>query len=787
MKIRSCMTLAGGVSFLALGTVAHAQGDKTLDELDPNVIVVTAQKRSESANTVPISITALSGDALADRGVTNTADLVKVVPGFTVTQTNSQSPVYTLRGVGLYLYDSGIGASPAVSVYVDEISIPTPLSVTATSLDLERVEVLKGPQGTLFGQNATGGAINYVAAKPTDYATMGGSFTYSRFDKIEASVYASGPVSETLSARVAGRSAYGGAWQQSVSRPGDKLGTTRELQGRVLLDWHPSDRVKFMLNGTIASNKSDTIAGQFLVANPAVPPLAFPGLVGTPPVNQNARAADWTPGLPYRADDSFALISLRGDFELSDSVTVTSQTSYQHIKTDRLVDQDGTALHILDINPYGSAKNFDQELRVSGESGKLNWVIGGNYGHSKLSNNLYYRTTHLSFNGVFSGPPFFIPPYNQTLSTNDGTVETYAVFGNLEYELSPNLTVQGGIRYTNSKRAATSCTSDPETPDLLASFINAYQLVNISVGAKTTPFVPITPNGCVILTPAPDLTPTGPFDINLNENNVAWRTSLNYTTDSGSLLYANVSKGYKSGAIIPAGGLVTTSYLPTKQESLLAYEIGAKMPLADRKIQANVAAFYYDYRDKQVTSTVPDPVFQALPGLSNVPKSRVFGIEGQLTARPIDGLNLNLAATYLETKVTADYLTGVIQQGVVVQVNAKGLSLPNTPKFSATADAQYEWSVGAEVNAFVGSGLTHVSRTTANFPSNGIEIALPGYTLLDARVGVSAKDDSWRFTIWGRNITDEYYVISDNNSVDVRYRYAGMPVTYGATLSFKIE
>ena len=211
------------------------------------------------------------------------------------------------------------------------------------------------------------------------------------------------------------------------------------------------------------------------------------------------------------------------------------------------------------------------------------------------------------------------------------------------------------------------------------------------------------------------------------------------------------------------------------------------MPLADRKIQANVAAFYYDYRDKQVTSTVPDPVFQALPGLSNVPKSRVFGIEGQLTARPIDGLNLNLAATYLETKVTADYLTGVIQQGVVVQVNAKGLSLPNTPKFSATADAQYEWSVGAEVNAFVGSGLTHVRRTTANFPSNGIEIALPGYTLLDARVGVSAKDDSWRFTIWGRNITDEYYVISDNNSVDVRYRYAGMPVTYGATLSFKIE
>lgn len=785
VKIKMALLASG--AFAASAVVAQAQeagsraGASEIEE-----IVVTAQKREQKIDDVPISITALGGDALRDRGIVSTADLVKAVPGFTVTQTNSLTPVYTLRGVGLSLYDAGVGAAPSVSLYVDEVPLPSPMPVAASTLDLERVEVLKGPQGTLFGQNATGGAINHVSAKPTDHLAAGGSVSFARFGKIDATAYLSGPLSETLAARVAVRAVVGGAWQSSVTRPGDELGDSRELQGRLLLDWTPSEKAHFLLTVSGARDRSDTMAGQFVAATPSVPVLAVPALLATAAAPQTPRAADWSIGVDQRSNDTYFHVGLRSEFELSDAITLTSLTNYQHVKIDKMVDQDGSAALVLQIDPYGYAKTFDQELRISGGGDRLTWVVGGNYEHSRISDNLLYSETHLSFNGVFSGPPFFIPPYNQVLSTTEQKVETYAVFANTEYKLTDNLTAQAGIRYTGAKRSSVSCTSDPESPDYLSQFINAYQLASLGSGAKTTPFVPIAPNACIILTPPPELSPTGPLNLSLDEDNVSWRVGLSYQGNGGTLLYGNISRGYKAGAIIPSGGLLVGSYLPTRQESLLAYEIGLKAPLLNNRVQVNVAGFFYDYKDKQVPATVADPIFVALPGLGNVPKSRVYGVEGQLIARPVDGLSLNLAATYLNTKINSDFFTTVIQGGVPTPVNARGLELPNTPDFSATADAEYEWGVGTGINAFLGGGLTHVAKTTASFPANGIATILPSYTLLDLRAGVASPDGRWRAQIWGRNVTNKYYIVTDTSGVDSRYRFTGMPATYGITLSFSM-
>lgn len=782
MKIKFALLSSSAFAASAVGAYAQeAQTGESVSVIEE--IVVTAQKREQKVDDVPISITALSGDSMRDRGIVSTADLVKAVPGFTVTQTNSLTPVYTLRGVGLSLYDAGVGAAPSVSLYVDEVPLPSPMPVAASTLDLARVEVLKGPQGTLFGQNATGGAINYVSAKPTNHLAAGGSISFSRFGKIDGTGYLSGPLSETLAARLAVRAVSGGAWQRSVTRPGDKLGDSRELQGRLLLDWRPSEKAHFLLTVSGARDRSDTMAGQFVGATPSIPALALPALLATPAAPQTPRAADWSTGVAQRSDDSYFHVGLRSEFELSDAITVTSLTNYQHVKIDKMVDQDGSAALVLQINPYGYAKTFDQELRAAGNAGRLTWVVGGNYEHSRISDNLFYSETHLSFNGVFSGPPFFIPPYNQVLSTTEQKVETYAAFANAEYKLTDNLTAQAGIRYTRAKRSSISCTSGPESTDYLSQFINAYQLISLATGAKTTPFVPITPNACIILTPPPSLTPTGPLNLSLDEDNVAWRVGLSYQGDEGTLLYANVSRGYKAGAIIPAGGLLVGSYEPTRQESLLAYEVGVKAPLMDNRVQINVAGFYYDYKDKQVPTTVADPVFIALPGLGNVPKSRVYGIEAQLIARPMDGLSLNLAATYLSTKINSDFFTTVIQSGLPTQVNARGLELPNTPDLSATADAEYEWGISDGINTFLGGGLTHVAKTTAAFPANGVATILPSYTLLDLRAGVTSANGKWRAQVWGRNVTNKYYLVADTSGIDSRYRFTGMPATYGITLS----
>ncbi|PAL24237.1 TonB-dependent receptor [Sphingopyxis sp. GW247-27LB] len=783
VKIKTALLAGSAFAASAVGaqaqeTGSHMSGDR-IDE-----IVVTAQKREQAVDDVPISITALGGDALRDRGITSTSDLVKAIPGFTVTQTNSLTPVYTLRGVGLSLYDAGVGAAPSVSVYVDEVPLPSPMPVAVSTLDLARVEVLKGPQGTLFGQNATGGAINYVSAKPTDHFAAGGSVTLSRFNKIDASGYVSGPISDTLLARLAFRSVSGGAWQRSVTRPGDKLGDMRELQGKLLLDWQPTEKAHFLFTLRGARDRSDTMAGQFVAATPSVPVLAVPELLTTPAAPRTPRAADWSTGFAQRSNDSYYHVGLRSAFELSDDITLTSLTNYQHVKIDKMVDQDGSAALVLQINPYGYAKTFDQEIRLSGTTDRLTWVVGGNYEHSRISDNLFYAPTHLSFNGIFSGPPFFIPPYTQTLSTTEQKVETYAAFGNVEYKLTDNLTAQAGVRYTRAKRSSVSCTSDPGLGETLSQFINAYQLSSMATGAKTTPFVPIAPNACIILAPPPDLSPTGPLHLSLDEDNVAWRVGLSYQADGGTLAYANVSRGYKAGAIIPSGGLLVESYLPTQQESLTAYEIGVKAPLLDNRVQINAAGFYYDYKDKQVPGTVADPVFVALPGLGNVPKSRVYGIEGQFIARPIDGLSLNLAATYLNTKIKSDYFTTVIQNGVPAAVNARGLELPNTPDFSATADTEYKWGISNDVDAFLGGSMTHVAKTTAAFPANGVATILPAYTLFDLRLGFAANDGKWRIQFWGHNITNKYYVLTDTSGIDSRYRFAGMPATYGVTLSF---
>lgn len=255
-RLRACASIAALIAGI-ISVPAMAQETAQNEEAAAGEIIVTANKREQSLNDVGLSIQAASGDELASRGITSPADLGKLVPGFTFTQSLYSTPVYTLRGIGLY--DATFGAAPSVSVYSDQVPRNFPVMSDALDLDIERVEVLKGPQGTLFGQSSTGGAINYIAAKPTHDLQAGVNASYERFNKLEASGFVSGALGDGIKARLALKGVTGGAWQRSLSRPNDDNGDARKFSGRLTVDIEPSDTFKIELMATGAIDKSDQI------------------------------------------------------------------------------------------------------------------------------------------------------------------------------------------------------------------------------------------------------------------------------------------------------------------------------------------------------------------------------------------------------------------------------------------------------------------------------------------------------------------------------------------------
>lgn len=290
----------------------EAQADEG-DSQGVGEIIVTAQKRSESINSVGMAISALSGDDLADRGVTDVKDLARVVPGFVYAQSQKGAPVYSLRGVGFY--EESLGATPAVSIYVDEVGYAFPIMAKGASLDLERVEVLKGPQGTLFGQNSTGGAVNYIAAKPSQDFSASIHTSLDNFGRLEVGGHVGGGLSDTLSVRFAGETTQGGAWQRSASR-GEKNGAADLLKARLLLKWEPTPDLTVSLNLNAYRDRSDSLAASLLRVTPQSPARATPTLLAQTPVpTGDPRLADWTSTYDLHVDQDFKQGALRVDFD----------------------------------------------------------------------------------------------------------------------------------------------------------------------------------------------------------------------------------------------------------------------------------------------------------------------------------------------------------------------------------------------------------------------------------------------------------------------------------------
>ena len=737
-------------------------------------IIVTANKRQQSINDVPQSITALTGDQLAAKGIYNIQELATVTPGLSYVDTGKSTPVYSLRGVGFF--DGSLGARPTVSVYLDEAPLPFSIEAQGTAFDLERVEVLKGPQGILFGQNSTGGAINFIAAKPTKDWTAGGTFAFSRFNTADFQGFVSGPLSSTLEARLAVRSVQGGDWQYSYTR-GDGHGQQDFTQGRFILDWRPVDRLKISLNANGFHDGSDTTAAQFRGFLPGVPARAplVPLLPAYPIAPSNPRAADFNAGQQFRSHNGFYQGIAHVDYEVSRALNLTSITTYSREKVRQLIDTDGTSLTNLTTYTDGYVRTFSQEVRAAGRLGDLDYVVGGLYEKDRTEEGGYQDESYSTLAFSIAPPPF--PPLDVFGTNVKQRFSTKAVFGNLDFQFLDRFVLHGGIRYTKADLSYEACSLAGS-----ANLAAAYGLFTniIRRGRGLPPVAAAAVGQCASLNP--DLTP-GLGTGTLNQDNISWRAGLDFKPRPGVLLYANASRGFKGGSVTSSPASINDQFRPVVQERVQAYEAGFKATFFNRKLDLTGAGFYYDYRDKQLQGKVvfTPNIFGPINALINVPKSRIVGAEAQAYLYPVTGLTLNAGVTYLDTKVIGDFQNFSF---VGNAANFGGNAFPFTPKYQAVLGLDYRHPVSAGRSAFIGGDANIRSHTTAGF-GNDPQAYIPGYTVINLRAGIERDDGRWRAELFGQNVTNEYYYTNVLKVIDSVRAYTGRPATYGIRFSFK--
>ena len=770
MSLDPSTLLATDANVLDTDSTASTAGNGALQE-----IIVTAEKRSQRISDVPMSITAATGDDLREQGITDPAGLAKFVPGFNFTQSTYGAPVYTLRGIGTY--DEAIAISPAVGVYMDQIPLPFARMTEGVSLDLQRVEVLKGPQGTLFGENSTGGAVNYIPNRPTDHFAAGGSVTYGRFNETDAESYLSGPISDMIQARVAIRTEQRGDWQYNYTND-ETLGRRDFTTARLLVDFTPTDRLKWSLNVNGWYDKSDVQAPQ-KIGYAQLTPGGYPGAPGYPNIQaqlqaypnapSNDRAAGWDiGGANFQRNDAFFQTGLRGDWRVADNVTITSLTGYSHLKVDTPADSDGTIYPDSYVIVFGTVDSVTQELRAAGQLGdndRLKWMMGLNYEYDDSDDNQFIGL-HSTNSGV--GPFRFTGLYN----INDQNVNTEAVFGNLEYNVVDTVTLQASTRYTNQTRNFHGGLIDDGNGDLATAFDFVSTLLS---GTPTH----IPPGGYVTLDPVTNKPLTNGLFSKLDQDNVSWKVGASWKPTSDYLFYANATKGYKAGAFGTLPVIRPDQDEPVTQESVLAYEAGFKLSALHRTAEFTGAVFRYDYDNKQLLgSKFVGLPFGTLPALVNIPRSSIDGAELDVTARPFENFKVRIGGTYLDSRVDGNFVISSIISGP--PVNIGGEQFPATPRWEGVADAQYDFAISSRWTGFLGGGLTYNSETQGAF-GNIPTLQMPGYTLLDLRAGVNG--DKWEIQVWGHNVTDRFYLIHTFRSTDTITATTGMPATFGVTVS----
>lgn len=809
LRTAASAIVLGGL--LAISTQAFAQqapaadtsGAETSEEAPD--IVVTAQFREQKLQDVPLAITAVTGAQLEQRGQTNLADLGGSAPNVTLRQasaTYGPSVVAYIRGVGQR--DTTFALEPGVGIYVDDVYLPTLHGSLLNLVDLDRVEILRGPQGTLAGQNSIGGAIKLYSKKPSDSPDGYVSATYGSFKRMELRAATNLTlVPDQLWVRLSGagvkKDGYVTRYDYACTHPGStipsnvgsdgcKLGTEggkEYVAGRVAVRWEPSTAVSVDIVGDVTRDGSEvgpttllyvgrsaspgsTLTG---VATPASSPYLLNGNVygsatGSPFVSYSpfgAYAQDTFSRSPYISYENYLEAVPRDgsaawaaplksamntwglsgtiNAQLADGITLTSITAYRQFKG-QYSSGDGSP-----FNPTLQSNNvwnhqFSQEVRLAAKIGDLlNVTVGGFYFDKTSRNRSRVTLTTLNF-----------------IEDNSVPATTKAVFANAELSPVTNFTLIAGIRYTDQTK----------------SFI--YGRFGVP-GSSTGGAVPAS------------LAPLNGLVGNYSGSRFDYRLGAQYRFSDAVMAYAQFSTGFKGGGINPRP-FFPAQALPHSPETLKAYEIGLKTDLFDRKVRFNASAFMNKYDDILVTAS-NCPLVTGVPAAPcalplNAGTADVKGFEAELNIRPVRGMSIDASLAYLNFKYTS----------ISALATSAGIGLEDEGVYIAP----WQWSLGWQYEFALGTlgtltprfDLTHQDTMERN--ANNVDAAtggkdifgrIMGYTLVNARLTFSTLDKDWDLALEVRNLTDKLYyndLFDNRGSTNSIQGAPGEPRTWAVTL-----
>ncbi len=735
---------------LVLSTVAASGA--TIDE-----IVVTAQKREQNIQEVPIAITTLDGYEMRQLGYRTAADIQYQTPGLIVSYSSTNAiPNFVLRGVGLNDF-TAIQSSP-VAIHVDEVFHGNSTLLNFALFDLERVEVLKGPQGTLFGRNTTGGAVNFFSAAPTEEFEAGVDFGYGRYDALALEGYLSGALGEGLLGRlsVSAIQQDGGPFSHPAH---GEIGAQERFAARGQLLWEASDRLSARLAVFGGQEDSEgnqyqglptfTTDGEYEICD-AITQGDLGVSAGCAFNSGDSLIDDGDPftlqsGIINRDDIAAAGAVLTINYELSDQWSLISVTGYNRADRESQEDADGAADRNIDVGYRTDFNQLSQELRLASSGTEWDWTLGVFYSTDKLDTPL-------------TETDGFDLEYNQN-HTYVLDTDALAAFAHGEYHLSDRLRLIAGLRYTTEDRHFTGGTFDVEPaggPSAAGDFLPASGTGTVSAF----------------------------LDREINFSALSWTFGASLDLSEQAMAYGKISNGFKSGGFI--GDITVQSILeePYDEETLTSYEIGIKSEWLDRSLRLNAALFYYDYNDVILALSVPGAALPDDPGFDplineNGADAEVLGFESELWLVPADGWDLKLGLTWLDTETTR-----IDTSPYDVQERLDGNELIYAPQFSGNGLARYEAAVAGNWLAYGQIDFTiradHWAEAT-NTPISKIE----GYALLNARVGLGDADGKWSASIWMKNIADEEYsqYLNDLQTLGSILITPGYPRSYGIDVS----
>ncbi|MFZ5608041.1 MAG: TonB-dependent receptor [Pseudomonadota bacterium] len=771
-RITHCSYLALGTAAALAGGLAAAPARAQERSLLMEEILVTAQKREQSAQDVGIAITAFTGEQLRALGYTNAQEVTALAPGVSTLQPNGEAN-YAIGIRGVANNDFTTNVESPVAIYVDEVYISQMSGAGFLLFDIDRVEILRGPQGTLFGRNATGGLVQYVTVKPSQEFNGYGDVSYGSFDRIKFQGAVGVPLTDTLSARISLATHQGGGYVDNRLSPEAKLNNANESAGRVQLLFAPNESIDFLVNARFGQQDIRTGFFEYVSAifptgqaTPGVPNANLGGYVDN---DGDVFAGDYD----FTGRNDLQTYGLTGTLNWRLSLgTLTSITDYQELKRDYIEDSDASPVDYFNFFLTSDVEQFSQELRLSGESAALKWVAGVYYLDLDIDDSnggiapALFDTLGLSSLGIDLGATDF--PLNGLRNPYQTETRSWSLFGQLEYALSDRLTLIGGLRWIQEKK----------THSYRNIFSNFDDLARSGLDPRTRE----------------GFDGVAPYDGQIDQGNWSARVQMDYQPNDSLLTYASWNRGVKSGGfnapLLPTDILVTDAFMQYDAEKLDAFELGFKWDAAGGRLRLNGAGYYYDYKNCQTFSIIGLDTFT----LNSDCKSKGFELEAQ--AMPAAGLDLQLGVGFIDAEVrdvpglTIDVETPA---GTAVAILPGATVTPvQSPKWNVNGLIRYEVPVTAHGAIALQADGQYRSKhffALTQFPAS----TQGGYVLANASVTWLPESRDWALRFFVHNLTDKKYLVQTfdlSGNVDnggffgLIEQYYGRPRTWGVNLSY---